>query len=875
MKKPPIKKAPIKPKSALQELPLQKVLKKKPPKKKAKRKLGKVVLPIPRTPKSKTVEEAILKESSRVSLQSRASNAKTQANISDIANVPPYTQYVPIDLKAINWERRTACRKDPLLDLQTYFPQVFYLPWADFQKDLIHSIEDRIRFGGKKAFGLPRGTGKTAICRAMIPRASKYDYRKFCFFIGSKEPKALQTLDFIKGYWYRNTDMRQDFPEIAYPIYRIDGRSSVGINAQTFRGERTHLTWKTNEVQFPTLQFDEEDVQGYLKHEPESVIWLPDRGINIEKFIIASSGTIIRVAGVDGSIRGEAELHPILLTQPRPDLVLLDDVQKDQRASSPKACEDLSRLIESAIDYLAAPDITQATLMPCTVIREGDVSDTYLNPLEKAEWGGERRGIIDEYPPGIDDNAIFDEINGVLNEQGKKWLEYKETREESYRNHNNLKLANAFYKKHRKVLDKGFSVSWNDRFKNDSDDENINEVSAIQAAMNWRFKDHESFLSEGQNKPRSRMGDSSNLLSPAEIAEHITRIPQSQISGQWTNVVCFIDVQDEILFYTLFAHDHAFNGQFIEYGTFPSVRTRFFRKSQLAGWSLLTKLYYKDHPNERPIAVKSGKSTKIRAPFDAKITHALNRCCDWLLERKFPRLTVHAEDHLGIKALGIDTKWGTASETTKRFVRERANPVIISCEGQAFLPSHLQLEEYEERSGWLFEHQQFPGIAESKWVLKPRSDGSQYLYMDVNRLKTFLMKRLSTSLGGSGCITLHAPPNTVKSAENQLDPPEIDNTLQKTLMVYHRMFAEHLGYSEYPEPIHARGLTKDCWQPRPANRSDNDYFDCVVGCMALASLCGASIKTGKEKPKTRRNMQEVYDQQQVRKSQKTKEGVWG
>ena len=766
--------------------------------------------------------------------------AEKNYRFKDLALVPPYTNFRPIDFRGINWERRLSCKVDPLLDLRTYMPRVFYLDWADYQRDLIYEIELRMREGGKKAFGCPRGGGKTAITRGMLIRATKYAMRKFSFFIGSREDKALQTLDFIRTFWFRSQELQQDFPELAYPVYRLEGRATSGAQGQTFRGERTHINWSTKEVQFPTLLLTEEDVVGYLQNDPECVIYLPDQGININRWIINNSGSMIRVSGIDGSIRGEAEIHPILLTQPRPDFVLLDDVQKDQKADSPKSCDDLDRLIESAIDYLAAPDVTQAMLMPCTVIREGDVSDVYLNPLKKAEWSGVRNGIIQQYPPGMDDYTIHSEVNGQPNVQGQLWERYKEIREESYRQCGNLRLANEFYLENREDMCHGFKISWLDRYKHDSSNQDNNEVDAIQGAMNWRFKDLDSFLSEGQNNPRSKTAQQGVLLRPEEVAEKITNIPRGELSVQWQDVVAFIDVQDEILFYVVFAFDYDFNGQIIDYGTFPQVQTSFFRKNQTAGWSLLTRYYFKTYPEEKTTGhINQNRTTAVRAPFEQKIYLALKQCCSHLLDREFPVGGTAASKR--IRGIGIDTQWGKASEVVKRFQREFKDSRLITYSGQSFQPHHRQIEEYDiaagQSSGWLFEHQMHPHVNEPKWIVKSRKDGTRYILADVNRLKSFLMSRLACPPGNKGCITL----------------------FQGTPAL-HKMFAEHVADSEYPEPITARGLTKDCWQSKPSSRSDNDYLDCCAGCMALASICGASLKTegGVCEVPTRRSLKQMY-----------------
>lgn len=767
-------------------------------------------------------------------------DAFQSVTIRDIYDVPPYSNYRKIDFKGINWERRLACKADPVLDLKTYFPNVFSLPFGSGHEKLIMEVEKKIYEGGKKILACPRAWGKTAICRGMIMRSMKYGLRQFPFFIGSKEPKAIQTLDWVKGYWYRSKVLYEDFPEFAYPIYRIDGRGGQGSSGQLYRDQRTHIEWRADELQLPCMLLTDEDAAGYLEHDPDSIQYLKE----YDRFLVKGSGCLVRVAGIDGSIRGEADLHPILLTQPRPDLVLLDDIVKDSKADSPKSCEDMERLIESAIEYLSAPGVSQAILWPGTVIREQDPTHRYLDNAEKPEWSGERISFISKYPDGIDDNIIADEIDGVVNPQGQLWLDYKEIRDSSYRRHGNLKLANEFYTKNRKVMDEGFEVVWEERYTTDSPNPDVNEISAIQSAMNLRFKDHLSFLSEIQNRPRSRVDEQGILLTPGEIAEHVTNVPRNEISAQWTRICGFIDVQDEILFYGLLAFDHAYNCQFIDYSPFPFVKSKYFRKNQTMLWSFLTREYYREYPNERKDAnVLKNRGTKVRAPFEAKIYLALKQCCSWLLSRTFVRHDAKATN-MGISALVIDAQWGKSSETVKRFVREFNDHRVMGYNGHPYLPSHNQLEEYKPTPGWLFEHEMHPGTKESKWVVKPYQAGGSYILADVNRAKSFLMRRLAAPIGSQGACTLfHAPPEE------------------------HRMFADHVAGSEYPELILARGMKKDCWKERPERKGDNDYLDVAAGCMIVASVLGASLKSkdAENKPaQKRRSMREAYESRRKR-----------
>lgn len=373
-------------------------------------------------------------------------------------------------------------------------------------------------------------------------------------------------------------------------------------------------------------------------------------------------------------------------------------------------------------------------------------------------------------------------------------------------------------------------------------DPNKNEISAIQSLMNWRFHNLNGYLSEGENRPRKRSDSTSLTLTPEEIKTKQTKIPRNQLSIQWTNLVAFIDVQDEILFYGILAHDQDFNGQFVDYGTFPEITSKYFHKNQISGWSTLTRWYYKHHKDDKnkPSHIQRDKTTSHRAPFDAKMYFALQSCCNFLLSREFTGQD-NPDYVRKIRALAIDTKWGEASGVIKRFVREFNDPRVKCYEGHPFPPTVKQLETWTPTAGWLFEHNQFPHLQEARWVIKPYNKTGyhqEYILSDVNRWKSFLTKRLGAPLGSSGSISLFHTPKT---------PDD------------HLLFAMHCT-SEYPEPVTAAGITKDMWMEKQGRKGENDYLDVATGCMCLASICGASVKTSEQKAEIPREktLSEIY-----------------
>ena len=749
----------------------------------------------------------------------------------------------------INWERRLACKRDLRLFDETYLRNIFYMPWSDDQLRCIRKAEAVILDDGQFSLAMPRGGGKTANVRGAITWATAYAHRRFPFNIGSTDPKSLQTLEAIKTFWYSSPLLLQDFPEIAWAIRQTENRFHR-TRGQTFYGHNTYIEWGSSSVRFPCLLLPPEEAERFLKPRVNGKLKsLKDEDLSIyqlreypDRWIPRQAGINIATAGIGGSIRGEAETHPITLEQPRPDVVILDDIQKDQTAESPTQVEKLVNLIDGAIVGLAGPGGHIAALMPCTVTRVGDVSDTYLDPEKKPEWRGERCKLVSAWPDGITDTQITLETSA-----GKRWNEYLEIRRDSYRDFDlhtrdcehcrdnmvdpcstgkAIQFApTQYYLDHRGVMDDGFEVTWDERYGNPVLQPNGSivrkdwrEISAQQHAMNLRAKAPLTFPAEYQNEGRDA-DEGEILITPVQLMRKIVDIPQDHLPPDAQFVVAQIDVQNEILFYTVFATDPDFNGVFTRRGTFPEIRTRWFTKAQTEGWSHLTRLFFEAYPQHKAKATKN-KAGRYRAPLEAKIYHALGLCVNFLRGLTFTRLDEHRKA-FRLQRIGIDTRWGQTSECTKRFIRESGIPELVPYYGQDYPPTRRQLEEFERRKGWLFESQVNPEVKEDKWVVRPNPDGMFYMAADVDRLKDFLFARLATPLGAPGSVALHAGGSD-----------------------HWEMFANHVAGSEYPEPVTSRGMTKNKYVARQG--FDNDWLDCSAACMALASMLGASLKTSAE-----------------------------
>ncbi|MEX2187239.1 MAG: hypothetical protein WD875_10610, partial [Pirellulales bacterium] len=345
----------------------------------------------------------------------------------------------------VNPERKEKAASDFRYFCESYFPLTFHLPWSPDHLKVIGKIERAVLHGGLFAMAMPRGSGKTTICECACIWAVLYGHRDFVCLIGSDEGHAMDMLDSIKMEFDGSDYLLDDFPEVAYPIQALDGIANRA-NGQLYKGERTHIGWTAREIVLPTM--------------PGSV----------------ASGAIIKVAGITGRIRGMKYKRADGQTV-RPTLVVLDDPQTDESARSLSQCATREGILAGAVLGLGGPGKKISGIMPCTVIRPGDMADNILSRDKHPEWNGERTKMVYSFPT--------DE---------KKWQRYGELRAESLRTHGDIHVATEFYVADRIAMDEGAIIAWPERFNHD-------EASAIQHAMNLKLQDEAAFFAEYQNEP--------------------------------------------------------------------------------------------------------------------------------------------------------------------------------------------------------------------------------------------------------------------------------------------------------------------------------------------------------------------------------------
>jgi hypothetical protein len=444
--------------------------------------------------------------------RSRANQAKKSKEGRDIAPLPA----------VVNPERKAKAAQDYEFFCRTYFPNTFNLPWSTDHRELIEDIQVIVVDGGQKAFAMPRGTGKTSLCEAAVLWATLYGYCLFPLVIGSDAGSALEILESIQKELETNDLLLEDFPEVCYPIRRLEGIAHR-CKGQLLDGERTHIHWASDCIVLPSV--------------PGS----------------KASGSLIAVAGLTGRLRGMKFKRPDG-TSVRPDLVLLDDPQTDESARSPSQCATRKRLVNGAVLGLAGPGKEIAALMPCTVIAPGDLSDELLDREKNPQWRGKRTAMVKSWP-----------TNQAL------WDQYAEIWANSLRAGNDGQEATDFYAANREQMDAGFVVSWPARKK-------TREISGQQHAMNLRLKLGDvAFFAEYQNAPLIET-QGEEMLTAGEISKKLNGLRRGAVPVGRDHVTAFIDVQGNLLYWMVVAWAQDFTGDIVDYGSWPDQKTDYFSK---------------------------------------------------------------------------------------------------------------------------------------------------------------------------------------------------------------------------------------------------------------------------------------------------------
>jgi len=403
---------------------------------------------------------------------------------------------------------------------ETYFHEVFYLPWSEDHLRVIAKIEKAVRTGGLFSMAMPRGSGKTVLCQTAVVWAALTGAAPFVCLVAASAERGKDLLENVKVWLETNSLLNDDFPEVVYPIRCLE-RIVHRQKGQKHQGEPTRIEWSADKIVLPTI--------------PGS----------------KASGVVISSSGMKGSdIRGQNHARTDGKVV-RPQLVMVDDPQTTESAWSPSQSQRREAILAGDVLGMAGPGKKIAGLMACTVIRPDDMADRLLDRDKHPEWQGERTKMVYAFP---------------TNE--KLWAKYAEIRADSLRNDGDGSQATDFYGEHLDEMDVGAIIAWPERHNED-------ELSAIQHAMNLKLRDEGAFFAEYQNEPIVE-AEGDEMLTADEIAAKTNGYPRSAVPLGCNHLTMFIDVQGKALFWLIAGWEDSFTGYVIDYGTWPDQRRDYF-----------------------------------------------------------------------------------------------------------------------------------------------------------------------------------------------------------------------------------------------------------------------------------------------------------
>ena len=365
---------------------------------------------------------------------SKAEQERRRRAKADEVSIPP----------CANPRRRAKCEKSLVAFLETYCMEdggFLDRKPSKAMYPIIEDIQRAVSSAGWYHIRMPRGHGKTSYVKGGIAYALAYGFRKFVVAVAAAGDNASNILQDIYALFERSETFAADFPEIAMPLRALEGKIQRA-KSLTVDGIPCNIKVNAKELRLPT-------VNGY-----------------------PASGGIMNAVGFSSNARGKVR------GKLRPDLVVFDDLQDEEMAKNPELVKAAELTLEKNFLNLGGHTKTIAALMTSTPIEPDDLSETFSH---KDTWQTATYKMLESWP----------ELKDTL------WEEYRAIRRHERINGRNPSTAcNRFYRKHRKLMDRGAKVLNPDNF-----DRKL-ELSGIQHAMNLYLNGEEQFMSEYQMQPK-------------------------------------------------------------------------------------------------------------------------------------------------------------------------------------------------------------------------------------------------------------------------------------------------------------------------------------------------------------------------------------
>lgn len=472
-------------------------------------------------------------------------------------------------------DRKEACRYDLLLFLTSYFPNSTGLkPFSEDHNRMIGRLQRCILFGGRMIEAVYRGFAKTSIGENAVLWAAMYGHAELIPMVGADKDAADGNLDSIKEELESNDLLLEDFPEVCWPIWCLEGKTQRA-NSQTLDGKRTKVEFSEKQIVFPAVDGAE------------------------------SSGACIRPTSIMSFNRGMKHKMPDG-RQVRPKFVFIDDPQTDDSAASPaqvaKRMSKLRRTILKSVGHTGEMSVYIAA----TVIEPDDLVDQLLDRNRNPQWDGERVAMVRSWSD-VHEEMWLGEYARIMQSWDRSDPDDKERARRD---------ATHYYDEHREQMDAGCVVSWEHCY----DEEN--EMSAIQHAYNMLIEDGpDVFAAECQNQPAGRINTSIEVVTVSQVLKRASGPERGVVPAWASTLTAFVDVQGNMLWWAVCAFSDDFTGAVVDYGSWPDQRRAYYTKSDIR------RTLSKAHP-------ALGHEAQIRRGLDELSADLLDR--SWDHERGTP-----------------------------------------------------------------------------------------------------------------------------------------------------------------------------------------------------------------------------------------------
>lgn len=670
---------------------------------------------------------AVVDDVDRAGSHRQRMNAKSRAQQDDVCEIglPPERDW---DL----WHRYQ-------FDLHAFLQEAFphstgRSPFSKPHRKMIDDAQGAVLEGGQNLNEVFRGGAKSTITENTAIWATGFGHRDFFVPIGATDEAAQIALDSIQMEFVTNPRLMAIFPAVCHAAIALEGIPQRA-RKQTMGGAKTMIQWTTRRCVFPTF----EGFEG-----AGAIIW--------PRSITASSLRGMRFKRPDGD-------------QARPDFVMIDDPQTDESAGSNAQITKLEKTIRRTVLRLGGHDKSIACVCNATPIEPGDLVDRLS---KDAAWRLNKIPIL---------------VSRADNED--EWLGAYADLRQGFRDGDKrgkasaIKASNAYYKKHRKRMDKGAKATWPELF-------NSEELSAIQHAYNMLLEiGEDAFMSECMlNPPREQ--SALQRLTVDQICAKQSAFERGKVPPDCTVIVAKIDVHPSILYANIWAYAPGFTGYKVDNPTFPDQGRKHFIHTNISR-TLQTKFPKRD--------------------VDAQITAGLEAFLigDEMLPGLLHRVwRTDDKRELRLAQVAIDGN-GQANQAVKNFISSHPEfrGVLYPEFGRGVTCKQAPMSTWPEAR-----RQPKSG---PEWIdTKGPPVGSMF---DTNYWKTRFHRALALEPGSQGAIYLFKA--------NAKD---------------HRMFGEHCLAEPVREQTIGNRTVYEFGEPKPGE--GNHEFDCAVGCMVAASRAG-------------------------------------